>query len=315
MWNKTILVTVADDRSGRKNGVYGKTQDYIESLFKAHPEFGVTDFLMWKWEDIKNSSYYDEYKDRLDIIDPETNGRLYKPLAIKDALTKIEDNDFLIYNDTSPELWNGIEFITWSRYNSNVLKDLCIGNGGILTSLGEFDHDGIQCRQIGWPAPYNYDAIGHHTHETFTNKSCMSIMDPDEKYLYYLQHASGFIVLQKNEKSLKFIDDWIYYNAMPECCESKDAINGEPHRTDQSISGILINKLENNLIRCLLGREQYTVINPYNLLSFSQIGTNYYFVNSRQLKQNKRIYQDPNKRESDKYKGTFVIDNWCVENR
>ena len=313
--SKTILVTVADDRSGRKDGAYGKTQDYIENIFRSHSEFGITDYLMWKWEDIKNSIYYEKYKDRLDIIDPETNGRLYKPLAIKEALNRIEEGDFLIYNDTSPELWNGIDSISWDRYNSRILRELCISNGGILTSLGEFDHDGIQCRQIGWPNPYNYDAAGHHTHETFTNKACMSVMDLEGKYLYYLQHASGFIVLQKNDKSLKFIEDWIYYNNIPECCESKYSINEEPHRTDQSISGILINKLENNLIRCLLGRDQYSIINPYNLLSFSQIGTNYNFISSKQEKQNKRIYLDPNKRESEKYKGTFVIDNWCVENR
>lgn len=312
MNNKVILVTVADDRSGRKNGAYGKTQDKIELLFKSRSNFGITDYLMWKWQDIIESKYYEQYKSRLDIINPELNGRLYKPLAIKEALSHIDIDDFLIYNDTSQELWNGVENINWDLYDLNVLKNLCMFNGGILTAHAEFDHDGIQCRNIGWPNPYNYDVPGYHTHEIFTRPECLSIMDPDDKYKYCLQHASGFIVLQKNEKSIKFIDDWIYYNNIPECCEISLT---HPHRTDQSISGILINKLENKLIRCLLGRDQRLVINPYNLLSFCQKNTEYKFVDSIQPMQNKKIYIDINKNLNSRYLGKSFSDNWCVDYR
>ena len=310
--SKTILVTVADDRSGRKMGLYGKTQDFIKDLFESHTEFGITDFLMWKWEDIKNSIYYEHYKERLDIIDPEINGRLYKPLAIKEGLSKIEEGDFLVYNDTSHELWKGTENIDCNLYSVDILKKLCIGNGGILSALGEFDHDGIQCRGLGYPNPYNYDALGYHTHEVFTKPECMDIMDPDRKYLYCMQHASGFLVLQKNEKSIKFVDDWIYYNSDPNCCEVSA---NHPHRSDQSISGLLVNKLGNKLIRCLLGKDQHKVINPYNLLSFSQKNTVYHFIDSIQSKRNKIIWLNDSKNDSEEYKGKYFLDNWCVKYR
>jgi SAM-dependent methyltransferase len=283
-----ILVTVADDRSGRKEGKYGETQDYIEDLFRAHPEFGIDKYLMWNWDDIKSSRYYNIYKDQLDLEDAELSGRLYKPLLIKEGLDMIEDGEFLIYNDTSIELWKGLDGLDWSKYSSDVLKELCLRNGGILTSHVEFNYDN-EAGYVGIGYPDNrhyYDVPGHHTHETFTRSACMDIMDPDRKYLHCLQHASGFIVIQKNEKSIKFINDWINYNTIYDC---HTAVVGEPHRTDQSISGMLINRLSNKLVYSLLGYDQFKVINPYNLLSFSQVETDYKFIDSIQPKQEKRI--------------------------
>ena len=304
--NKTILVTVADDRSGRKDGAYGKTQKYIESVFKSHPEFGITDYLMWNWDDIKNSKYYITYKNQLDVVNPEMNGRLYKSLVIKEGLSKIGDGDFLIYNDTSQELWKGLDLLNWDLYDLEVLKQSCIKNGGILTAHAEFDHDGFT------GIPVKPGTPGFHTHEIFTRSECLDIMDPEGKYTYCLQHASGFVVLQKNEKSIKFVDDWIHYNTIKDCHEISIS---EPHRTDQSISGILINRLENKLIRCLLGSQQHIVINPYNLLSFCQKKTNYSFVDSIQQMQPKRIFIDMNKEKNERYIGKPFTDLWCTEYR
>jgi hypothetical protein len=213
MSNKTILVTVADDRSGRKNGVYGKTQDYIESLFKAHPEFGVTDFLMWKWEDIKNSSYYDEYKDRLDIIDPETNGRLYKPLAIKDALTKIEDNDFLIYMDS------GANLIGDAQKYLDIIDD----NGILAFSMVQ--------KTSKWTKGDCFFEINQVNKNDFAESN---------------QIQGTYIFLRKCDYSVSFVKRWLFL------CEKENLITDQPninmgnfsdfidHRHDQSILSLLI---------------------------------------------------------------------------
>lgn len=302
-----ILVTVADDRSGRKGGRYGVTQNFIIDFFTRNKKLGIDRLLMWKWDDIKKSEFYSEYKHRLDITNPQINGRIYKPLAIKAALNKIEDGEFLVYNDTSPELWAGIDSIDTNRYDLDILKKLCLKNGGILTAHVGFDHDGTKHLYVQYPDP------GYHIHETFTKSKCLEIMDPDGKFTYCLQHASGFMVLRKDEKSKKFIDEWIYYSSIPDCIEAtKDDVQ---HRTDQSVSGILINKMGNRLVRCLPGHLQHTVINPYNLFSFCQIETEYNFTDSIQPMRNKKIYLDENKINNPKYANIQFSDNWCTKNR
>ena len=100
---KVVFVTVSDDRSGRKGGKYSETQDKVLNLFKNNPTFGITDFHFWKWEDIKDSGFYWENKKMLDHIDPAMNGRCYKPFAISEAMESVDDGDFVIYNDISPE--------------------------------------------------------------------------------------------------------------------------------------------------------------------------------------------------------------------
>jgi len=60
---KVILVTCSDDRSIRKNGIYGKTQDKIYDFFKnKNNSFGITDFLFVKYDDILKTDFYKENK-------------------------------------------------------------------------------------------------------------------------------------------------------------------------------------------------------------------------------------------------------------
>ena len=124
---KIVLVTVSDDRSGRKDGKYSETQDRVLDLFRNNSTFGVTDFSFWKWEDIKNSEFYKKNNRMLDQIDPAMNGRCYKPFVILESLRSAEDGDFIIYNDVSPELW--------SKWEHNKIIDSSIGT---RLSLGIF---------------------------------------------------------------------------------------------------------------------------------------------------------------------------------
>jgi hypothetical protein len=273
---RTVLVTVSDDRSGRKGGKYSETQDKIKELFLKSPDFGISEFFFWKWGDIKNTKFYEENKKMLDHIDPAMNGRCYKPFVILDALKSIGDGDFVIYNDTSPEWWENRKSIDTSLYDLEVIKNLCIKNNGILTS------------DVTWITNWG---IGDHTHENFTLERCINKMEMQE-YRYSLQHASGMIVLQKSERTLKFMEEWLRWNLVDECA-SLGSIDAEPvlpekciceywhkevdengkigHRHDQSISGLLLNKLNQKLVKNR---------GNYNFLEFCITGFNYEFIES-----------------------------------
>lgn len=276
--NKTVLVTVSDDRAGRKGGKYSETQDQVYDLFKNSPWFGLDEMFFWKWEDIKKNEFYLENIKILDHSDPAMNGRCYKPFVILDGLKKIEDGDFLIYNDVSPEWWKNVDPINKRTHSIEVIKELCVGNGGILSS------------NVIW---YCNGEIGDHTHENFTLERCINKMGLQE-YKYSLQHASGMMVFQKSTKSMDFVEEWLKWNILDECA-SLGSVNSDPvstdlckceywheeslkygkigHRHDQSISGLLINKIGNKLVRNH---------GNYNFLSFCMTAREYQFVDSNQ---------------------------------
>jgi hypothetical protein len=278
MTNKTVLVTISDDRSGRKDGRYSETQDHIKNLFIRFPEFGISEFKFWKWNDIIDTKFYSDNKKILDHIDPAMNGRCYKPFVILDALNSIDDDDFVIYNDVSPEWWTDRTDIDISTYNLDIIKSLCVNNNGILTP------------DVTWI--YNGE-IGDHTHENFTLEGCINMMGLQE-YKYSLQHASGMIVLQKSQRTVDFVEEWLHWNLIDEC-SSLGSVDSEPvlperciceywhdevkrygkigHRHDQSISGLLINKMGQKLIKNN---------GSYNFLEFCKVGFNYEFTESNQ---------------------------------
>ena len=276
---KVVLVTVSDDRSGRKDGKYSETQDGVLNLFKNNSSFGITDFHFWKWEGIKNSEFYKKNNRMLDQIDPAMNGRCYKPFVILESLRSAEDGDFIIYNDVSPELWSKWEhnkIIDSSIYDIGIIKNLCVQNGGILTASADWYHN---------------EEIADHTHENFTLERCIDKMGMQD-YKYSLQHASGMIVLQKSKKSMDFVNEWLYWNLIDDCA-SLGSVENDPvspekciceywhdevakygkigHRHDQSISGLLINKMRNNLIKNK---------RSYNFLSYCEIKSGYEFIES-----------------------------------
>lgn len=288
---KVILVTLSDDRSGRKNGLYSITQDKCINFFKNNnPSFGITDFLFMKFNDIIDTDFYNKNKIMLDIHEADMNGRCYKPYAILEGLKKINNGDFLIYNDCSPEIWSFIDtnkYIDSQKYNINIIKQLCIKNNGILTSVAS--------------VIMNNSSENYHRHEFFTLDRCINKMGL-EKYKYSLQHASGMIVLQKSEKTINFLEEWLKFNLIDEAASlgyinddtknnniirnfwNEEYINKSGHRHDQSISGLLINKMDNNLI--IVPNNFYPM---YNFLSYCLIKYNYEFINSNQPKTTKII--------------------------
>lgn len=282
-----LLVTVSDDRFGRKDGKYAVTQKKIQRIFENNPSFGISKFLMMDWGQIEASQFYRSNQTLLNNIDAARNGRVYKPYAISEGLKSIEEGEYLVYTDCSPEMWDmEYNFSIPKEYSLDKLKENCDLNGGILTAVVKWDTRNIPV-----------DGMGIHTHENFTTDRCMRRMSLDHFSKCYM-HASGMIVLRKCKKSIEFVNEWLYWNCIDECASlgfahiendysfwnTEDGIK-MGHRHDQSISGLLINKMGNKLIDIV----HQTGISTYNFLNFCRTDHNYTFIDPNIEDTQKRI--------------------------
>ncbi len=281
---KTLLVTVADDRHGWKGGKYTETQNKIQSILEQNSDFGIKDFFMWKWEDIVKTEFYSKNKALLDQTNPSMNGRVYKPLTILTALKTLNDGEFLIYTDCSPEMWSYNYDL--KNYDLNVIKNLCVQNNGILTAHVKYNGN----------IHVDKGKAGFHTHENFTSERCLNKMCM-QAYRYSLQHASGMIVLQKSSITLAFVEEWLYWNSDVDCAalgkvtDAKETFWEQEekefkklgHRHDQSISGLLLNRMNHKLVETLDYYERPKGTSPYNFLHFCEKNFSYSFFDSNQL--------------------------------
>ncbi len=250
--------------------------------------------INWTFEDICKTEFYKQNKTLLDNKDAARNGRAYKPFVILEELKKVQDGDFVIYNDCSPEMWFD-NMACDGYYDTNKLKQLCIQNGGVLSGFVKWDTRNI---------PKN--GLGIHTHENFTTSRCIKRMGL-EKYTRSFMHASGFLVLQKIPRTMEFMQEWLYWNLIDECsCLGRHDIPNDysywdfneefkkmGHRHDQSVSGLLINKYGYKLIDIIYN----TPFHTYNFLNFCKRNVDYVFIDSninpeadRRLKKGDTVY-------------------------
>lgn len=267
---KKILVTVADDRMGRKNGKYEATQKKIGDLFHSRctPKEMFFDLAHHaNFEDITQTTFYQNNKALLDNVDPARNGRVYKPFAISEALNRIDYGDLLVYTDCSPEMWAGCG-TSWfgGTCDLNNLYKLCESNDNILTHFVRWD-----TRDMAG------DDLGIHTHMNFTTDLCMNAMDIPDVLRNSYQHASGMIVMIKTKVTEQFVEEWLYWNCDDRCaCLGRADVPGDysywsdwedqrkmGHRHDQSISGLLMSKYD----RSLVWLKDYVIHNPYNFVN------------------------------------------------
>ena len=280
--NKTILVVVSDDRSGRKGGQYEATQDKVTKIFIRN-RF-VDEQQPWTISSIINSDsekineFYQENKIMLDNPDAAINGRLYKPFAIKMGLDSIIEGDYLIYNDVSPEIWPMSEKFVVDKniYDIEVIKGLCRTANDFLVAF------------VKW-SPDNFDKIplGIHTHRYFTTTACLNRMGAN-KYINSYLCASGMICIRKTPETCQIINEWLEYNKIWECASAGNpGIPGDESlwtgrekyklgiRHDQSILSVLLNKRNWKYVDII-----YNDISPYNFLNFCRKDVNYSFINS-----------------------------------
>ena len=278
MGERVVMATVSDDRHKRKNGMYGSTQRKIRTILERNEHFGVGGLYFYTYDDIVKSEFYRVNEVMLRHMDPAMNGRCYKPYVIRCALNEVDYGDYVIYNDVSPEWWEvGEDFVIGDVYQLDILKNLCITNGDILS-----------CK-VSW---MGFDGVfANHTHEYFTTERCMRYMKM-ERYRHCLQHASGMMVFRKSDRSMNYVNRWLSYNVVDQCASLCDVVSGEDfwgreveeygkigHRHDQSISGLLVNDLGQRL----LDVPDYWSPVPtktYNFLSFCRTDVRYRFIDS-----------------------------------
>jgi len=264
---KTVLVFCFDDRQGRKGGIYEQTAKEATAIVNGiFPEIEVHN---WSVEGLLLTTPHP----LLIPIDAGINGRCYKPMAILESLNGLNDGDFLIYNDCSPEIWDSpIPIEDFSKFSLSVIHNLTTQNNDILTSFVKWD-----CQNI--PA----NGLGLHIHKYFTLNRCMDKMGL-RQYENSYQHASGMMCIRKTPETVKFVEEWLHWNLDPECAslgvdgcefwdEEKDFKVG--HRHDQSISGLLLNARNARLVDVL-----HNDMNPHNFLQFCRVGQEYNFIDS-----------------------------------
>ena len=291
---RVVLASISDDRSGRKDGRYRESQLEIQHLLKqTNHHYGITDYFMWTYDNITRTEVYAENRQLFDNQNADLSGRAYKPLTIYHALMTIDEGDYLIYSDCSPEMWNGynrsVPFD--NSYDIKVLKDLVNENGGILTSAVFWHHeeysDFTNKTSLGYKKDIHWRRktgdiktdIGDHTHALFTTDACIDTMRLG-RYRDSFQHASGIIVIRKSYRSVRFVTNWLHWNLNPKCATvipfHNEATRKLGHRTDQSISGLLINEMNGSLLIPFADG----LHNPYNFLQWSRTGVHYEFINS-----------------------------------
>lgn len=258
---RTILATIADDRAGRKNGQYATTQSRIDALLKAS-HLPITDYWGLTWGDIVKTDFYARNKLLLDDVDASRNGRAYKPYTILSALWQIDDGDFCIYSDVSPEMWDISEVPP--EASLGILHANCRAAGDILVSFVKWHTEPL--------APGD---LGIHSHRILTTNSCIDKMDCrffEDSYM----PASGMVVIRKTAETVAFVEEWLKYCCDAECSGLGDpAIPGDTsywekdvhlktgHRHDQSIMGLLLSKRDWRAADI-----RYNHMNPYNFLQY-----------------------------------------------
>ena len=148
---------------------------------------------------------------------------IWKPYIIKDAFSKIDEGDYLIYTDS------GIAYVNSVHYLLNAMQKEKVD---------------IMC------------FAGIYPEYRWTKRDAFILMECDEDY-YKLspQCAGGYIILRKSDKSGKIINDFLYY-----CCDTRivsDSIStlDEEHpeflenRHDQSIWSLLCKRNKIPLFR------------------------------------------------------------------
>lgn len=153
----------------------------------------------------------DFYKDHQNLLDEEIGGGwwAWKPYVILDALSKVEENDFIIYCDCGDMISSNIK-----SYVENTLSD------------DEF------CLLL----------LGNNKNKDYTKRDCFILMGCDEDdYWNSNQLEAGVQVWKATEQSINIVSDWLKYCVNPQIIKNDPSTLGEEfssfkdHRNDQSI--------------------------------------------------------------------------------
>jgi hypothetical protein len=176
-------------------------------------KFGIDQVFSYQEKDIIGTEFYKKNQEILN--QPKGAGFwIWKPYIILDVLSKIKENDIVVYSDS------GIEIIG----HLDPLFELCHKQGGILLFQTHV-----------------------HLNRTWTKRDCFVLMGCDSsEYWEAQQLMGGFSIFMKNERSIKFVEEWLYYccnkfiiTDIPNVCGLENLPDFLDHRHDQSVLSIL----------------------------------------------------------------------------
>jgi hypothetical protein len=132
---------------------------------------------------------------------------LWKPYLILKTLEQMNENEIVFYLDLGDFLHNNIK---------NFVIEHTIRNGGFFL------------------------VEGHHINSKWTKKDCLTLMDCDsDLYKNSIQLEAGCCAFQKNEKTIKFVKEWLFFCQNYDIVSKDNILENESnfieHRYDQSI--------------------------------------------------------------------------------
>lgn len=187
------------------NKKFVKNQKRFNKSAKKH---GINNIISYNDLDLKITKFYNKYKDTLD--NPRGAGYwLWKPFFIYKTLRKLNDGDILIYSDSGAIFVNKPLPLLKMTQNDDIL----------LFTNNE--------PNIKW-----------------NKKKCLSKMGCNfSKYYYSNQVSAGFQIYVNNERTRKFVKEWLYYCCLPgmiddstsKPMEHEEFAAFKEHRHDQAI--------------------------------------------------------------------------------
>ncbi len=177
-------------------------------LNKSAKKYGIKNIISYNNLDLKRTKFYSKYKNILD----ESKGSgywLWKPFFIYKTLNEMREGDILIYSDA------GAVFI-----NDPLPLLKIVAREEILL----FTNNEIN---IKWNKAFCLSKMNCNSGEGF----------------YSPQVSAGFQIYMNNERTRKFVKEWLYYCCIPDLIsDTTPSLNGyeeyaafKEHRHDQSI--------------------------------------------------------------------------------
>ncbi len=180
----------------------------------------------------------DFYKENKEILDMPRGGGywLWKPYIILDAMSKIEDNDVLMYVDAGDEIY-----------------------GNIVNSIASYinNHEYIITNFSGQRG----------ANKVATKRDCFVLMNCDEeKYHNIPQIEAGVLVFKKTEYMILFINEWLSY------CKNKNIITDIPNEHGNNLEGFVDHRHDQSILTNLTVRHNF----QYSDVLLSHINYNAY---------------------------------------
>lgn len=205
---KIYLVTFAN------GNIYEESQQNINNTISIA---NIDEHIMWNLDKLKNTNFYKENKKLLDI--EIGNGYwAWKPYIILEELSKINDDDTLIYMDAS-------------RYETDGFKNSCID---VLNFMKNNNIDIIP----GFENNNKNDIMIKNTCLEFFN------LKEDNIFLNKINVFTSPMFLKKTIFTLKFIKEWLDNCLIENIISHEDLSykNGKIHIYDQAILNCLLYK-------------------------------------------------------------------------